>query len=65
MLEAEADVDAQSNDGGTALMLASQLGHPEVAKLLVEAEADVDAQDNDGFAALMAASQYGQLEASL
>ena len=39
LIEEGADVNAQNNYGGTALMRASQEGHPEVAKLLIEAGA--------------------------
>ena len=38
-IEEGADVNAQNNDGWTALMWASQEGHPEVAQLLIEAGA--------------------------
>jgi hypothetical protein len=45
--------------GVTALMMASENGHPEVVQLLCEAGADMDKADNDGFTALILASQRG------
>ena len=40
LIEGGADVNAQSNNGNTALMLASIREHTEVAKLLIEAGAE-------------------------
>ena len=48
--------------GYTALMLASQTGHTDVAKLLIEAGADVNAQDNNGETALMLVSDEGHTD---
>ena len=59
-----ADVNAQNNDGWTALMLASDLENPEIAKLLIEEGADVNAQDNEVWTALLWASAYGHCSAS-
>ena len=50
---------AQDNDGWTALMLAAQNGHEQVARVLLEAGAVVGAQNNDGSTALMHAARNG------
>ena len=42
--------------GYTALMVASEMGHTGIVKLLIEAGADVNAQADDGYTALRAAS---------
>jgi len=39
LIEKGANVNAQTNDGYTALILASRYGHKEIAKLLIEAGA--------------------------
>jgi ankyrin repeat protein len=57
-----ADVNARGDDGGTALMLASQDGHTDVAKLLIEKGADVNARKNDGVTILILASQDGHTD---
>ncbi|CAE7265982.1 RIPK4, partial [Symbiodinium microadriaticum] len=49
-------------DGMTALMLASESGHFEVARLLLEAGAEKECSDDDGWTALMLASDNGHLE---
>ena len=54
-------VDAQDNEGKTALMLAALHGHYRVAKLLIEEyKADVNIQDNNGYTALMLAAYNGR-----
>ena len=52
---------AQYNAGWTALMLAAQNGHEQVARVLLEAGAVVGAQENDdaGLTALMHAAENG------
>ena len=60
LIEAEADVNAQDNNGFTVLMLASANGHIDVAQLLIEEGADVNAQDKIGATALIVASRRGQ-----
>ena len=62
LLDANADVAAQANNGMTALHEASRNGHVEVVKLLLEAKADVAAQSNDGWTALHFASWDGHVE---
>ena len=64
LLEKGAAVDAQREDGVTALMLACQNGHVEAARLLLEKGAAVDANMEDGFTALMLACQGGHVEAA-
>ena len=52
----------RAEDGATALILASENGHLEVARLLCEAGTDKDMATQDGGTALMAASANGHLE---
>ena len=54
--------EAEDMSESTALMIASEGGHPEVARLLCEAGADKDKADMEGATALMRASRYGHLE---
>ena len=64
LLRAGANVNAQQNDGRTALMIASQNGHVEVVKaLLTNDMVDANIHDNyDGVTALLMASQEGSME---
>lgn len=62
IIEKGADVDAQDNDGTTALMTASEYGHPEVPKLLIEAGAEVNEKDEYDDTALMWALKMGHTE---
>ncbi len=62
LIEEGVDVNAKANNGFTALMIASQEGHTEVANMLIEKGADVNAQNNDGYTALMLASKEGHKE---
>ena len=43
-----ADVNAQDNNGKTALMYAFEVGNSGIAEMLIKAGADVNAKDNDG-----------------
>ena len=52
LLEAGADKDAATEDGGRALLFAAENGHLDVVRLLVEAGADKDAVMPDGPTAL-------------
>ncbi|CAK9009488.1 unnamed protein product [Durusdinium trenchii] len=61
LLEAEADKNAASQDGTTALMAAARHSHLEVVRLLLEAGADKNAARQDGATALMAAAFNGPL----
>jgi uncharacterized protein len=55
-------VNAKADNGGTALIQASQNGHLEVVRALLAANADVNAKLADGFTALMIASEKGHLD---
>ena len=46
-------------NGPTALMLAAQNGHEQVARALIEAGAQINAAANNGFTALMLSCQNG------
>ena len=49
LIQAGADVDkADSNDGATALMIASKKGHAAIVEALLQAGADVDKAANNG-----------------
>ena len=61
-MEAGADKDKADNRGVTALQAASQLGHAEIARLLVEDGADKDLAAHDGRTALMMATGWGHVE---
>ena len=58
LLAAGADVDARLENGATALMLASQIGHVGVAPALIAGKADINAKAGNGATALMLASKY-------
>ena len=57
LVDAGAEVNAQDNDGRTALML-SCASFWQTMESLMDADADVNAQDNDGRTALMYYIQY-------
>ncbi len=50
------------NDQFAPLMIASQRGHTETARILLNYGADVDMQDRKGWSSLMMASQNGHFE---
>lgn len=54
-----------SESGLSALMLASQNRHTEVANLLLDRDAQVDMQENEGWSALMFASQNGHTKVAI
>ena len=62
LLERDADVTAQDENGSTPLHLASRLGRAEIASMLIERGADVTAQDENGSTPLHQASQWGNAE---
>ena len=62
LLEAGAPRDCTEDDGKTALMLASERGHVDVARLLLHAGAPTDRSDDFGRRALMLAFESGHLE---
>ena len=53
-----------SNQELSALMVVSQYGNTQIAKLLLEHGANVDLKNGKGWSALMIASQNGQFEAA-
>jgi len=61
LLAAGADVNAQSNYGGTALHYAAWRGHTAVVELLLAAGADINAKENEGWTALHFAAQEGHV----
>ena len=52
LIDKQAALDIQNNDGATALHVAALFGHPESVKLLLGAGAARDLQNNDGLTAL-------------
>lgn len=56
IIEAGADINAQSNGGMTALMEAASWGHADIAKLLIEAGANINARNTEGSTALLYAA---------
>ncbi len=56
------DVNMQTANGRTALMLASKHGQAEIVKILLEKGADIATRNNFGWTALMIASHKGQVE---
>jgi ankyrin repeat protein len=64
LIEGGADVNAKSNSGVTALMVAAAHNSPPMIGLLIEAGADVNAKDNEGKTAQDVAEQNGNREAA-
>ena len=65
LIEHQADVSAQDNDGETALFIAAHGGHETVTRLLLEDGADVSAKTNDGWTALHYAALGGSETATV
>jgi ankyrin repeat protein len=61
-IRAGINVNAKDKDGATPLMLASERGDTEMARVLLKNEANPNASDVDGYTALMFASYSGNLE---
>ncbi|WP_426701165.1 ankyrin repeat domain-containing protein [Rhodanobacter sp. Col0626] len=59
LLQHEVAVDQRLPNEATALMVATAMGYPEIAELLLDAGADVNAVDSAGRSALHAAAQFG------
>ncbi|KAM4606110.1 protein phosphatase 1 regulatory subunit 16A [Polymixia lowei] len=62
LVQSEADVNAQDDNGATLLHVASANGFLSVAELLLENRAQVEAKDSDGWTPLHAASCWGQIQ---
>ena len=62
LLSEGADINAQAQDGYTALMSVSFDGRLEVVKLLLDEGADVNAKTDGGITALQEATRKGHLE---
>ena len=62
LLEREANIEAQDQDGVTPLHCASQIGDLEIVKHLLERGANIEAQDQHGGTPLHWASRNGHLE---
>jgi len=56
LLNAGADVNAKTNTGSTALIIAAGQGHIEVVEALLDNKADVNAKVNNGWTVLMFAA---------
>jgi len=61
-LAAEEHTDVISGDGNTALMYASDMGHPEVVKMLLKAGADTHVTNDSNYTASMLASRKGNYD---
>ena len=61
-LNTGANPNAATKDGATALMLAAQEGHPQIAKILLAAGANPNAAEDGGMTALMWAAGPGHAE---
>ena len=48
LIEAQADVNVQDEDGWTALHVAAIYGNVEIARMLIDAGARKDIRDNEG-----------------
>jgi quinoprotein dehydrogenase-associated probable ABC transporter substrate-binding protein len=64
LLERGADVNAKSNSGTTALMIAATHNNPPMIGLLIESGADVDLKNNQGKTAQDVAELNGNKEAA-
>ena len=56
------DINAKTDYGITALILAARYGHLEIINLLLENGADINARDDCGNTAVMAAAAFGKSE---
>ena len=46
LIENKAQLEAKNNDGSTALIMASNYGHPEVVRILLENGGQLDVKNN-------------------
>ena len=62
LIEKGVDIDAKSEVGMTALMMAARSGHLEATKALVEAGADLTIENEKGESAMIGAANRRQAE---
>ena len=62
LIDMGADVHAENDYGYTALIMALNYGHKEIAEILIKNGANVNAKTSDGWTALMNASHEGDKE---
>lgn len=62
LLTKDVDIDAQSENGFSALMAACRNGHSEIAKILLEQDADVSLTNQDNLTAMDMALAAGHSE---
>ena len=48
LLEHDADINIQDNDGNTPLMVACSLGHADLVEMLLDYDADTDVKNKQG-----------------
>jgi len=61
LIQAKANINAETNGGVTPLQRAAMMGHTEIVELLLSHRADVNIQDNDGNTAAHRAAQNSHL----
>ncbi|XP_063904003.1 uncharacterized protein LOC135123361 isoform X2 [Zophobas morio] len=61
-VKVDAKVNRPTENGGTPLLVASEMGHEKVVEFLVSVGAEINRPMNDGFTPLLIASQNGHLK---
>jgi ankyrin repeat protein len=61
-LDSGTDINAKSQNGGTALEFAACFGKVQLVRLLLDNGAEINAQDNHGATALHLATEQGQFD---
>ncbi len=62
LIAKSADIDANDNDGDTALILAARFDLSEACQMLIGKGAEIDAKNNDGDTALIWAAKNGHCD---